>query len=470
MSIEAKFYGYNMLRSPDVEGLVAIACEETANHNTYNHLRDLQQRGLHRGDARRVVVTSDGKKFHTVTSLGMDRKDDGGNEKVYLPGRLGVGINGFDRSVDGSKSSEESLIGRTSHVVVAANDYIPQRQVFDRVSAEVSLKMEYGPDTRTPKLLAELVDFYLTQGIKPAYAISRAALIFGDYPTFLAMTHQNIYGIRRASGSDVIWAGDLEGCKAIASENSGLSDLGGSFPQVVNPGRLTEVDAEWIRTFTVSPKAILKLDAAEIINIASPRASYFSREVWRYHQALGGMLAQRYLEDSNFDCLAPVPESGRFIAQGCAEESGIPVFDGIRKNRYDNKTPGIRVNSGNLSINRFHLLNPSMYANRRVVVVDNGILTGRTIVDVVKLLRTCCPKDLMVLCASMPTQIYDRYSEEVPLEVQKELVSYYGLEDLEKTAGVKIRCLNLDDIKAAFSLDPMFRDSIDFQRYIPKVT
>jgi amidophosphoribosyltransferase len=116
-------------------------------------------------------------------------------------------------------------------------------------------------------------------------------------------------------------------------------------------------------------------------------------------QAMGAGLAIEYPVDA--DLVMGVPESATAAGTGYARESGIPVVEGLVKNRYVGRTfiePDQRIRDLGVKL-KYNPL-PQVLDGERIVVVDDSIVRGTTTPSVVKLLRKAGAREIhMRICA-----------------------------------------------------------------------
>ena len=110
-------------------------------------------------------------------------------------------------------------------------------------------------------------------------------------------------------------------------------------------------------------------------------------------------MAREY--DVDADMVMGVPDSATAAGSGYARESGIPVAEGLIKNRYVGRTfiePDQRIRDLGVKL-KFNPL-PQMLDGQRLVVVDDSIVRGTTTPSVVKILRKAGAKEVhMRICA-----------------------------------------------------------------------
>src|SRR6266571_704966 len=103
------------------------------------------------------------------------------------------------------------------------------------------------------------------------------------------------------------------------------------------------------------------------------------------------------------DIIVPVPESGRAQAQGYAQLAGLPVVEGLIKNRYIERT-FIMPDQGERELGVMLKLNPirSAVKNKRIVLIDDSIVRGTTIRKIVQILRQAGAKEVHVRIGCPP--------------------------------------------------------------------
>jgi amidophosphoribosyltransferase len=101
--------------------------------------------------------------------------------------------------------------------------------------------------------------------------------------------------------------------------------------------------------------------------------------------------------------VVPIPDSGRSHAIGYSEESGIRYSEGLMKNRYVERT-FIMPEQADRVTNVMLKLNPlkSVIKDKRVVLVDDSIVRGNTIRQIVQIVRNAGAKEVHVRVGSPP--------------------------------------------------------------------
>jgi amidophosphoribosyltransferase len=116
---------------------------------------------------------------------------------------------------------------------------------------------------------------------------------------------------------------------------------------------------------------------------------------------MGEILAREAPVDA--DVVIPVPDSGNPAARGFARAAGLPQDDGFVKNRYVQRTfiqPGQELRKHGLRM-KFNPL-PEVVAGKRLVVVDDSIVRGNTLRQLVAMLRDAGAAEIHIRISAPP--------------------------------------------------------------------
>jgi amidophosphoribosyltransferase len=226
------------------------------------------------------------------------------------------------------------------------------------------------------------------------YAMHR---LQGAYSVTL-LTNHTLYGVRDPFGVRPLCLGTLNGGWVIASESCALDHIGASFVREIEPGEIVSISGNGIESDReeVDRKAICIF---EYIYFARPDSMINSRLLYPARRAMGEGLAQEHPVDA--DLVMGVPDSATAAAIGYSRYSGIPLCEGLLKNRYVGRTfiePDQRIRDLGVKL-KFNPL-PQMLDGKRVVVIDDSIVRGTTTPKIVGLLRRAGAKEVHVrICA-----------------------------------------------------------------------
>jgi len=129
----------------------------------------------------------------------------------------------------------------------------------------------------------------------------------------------------------------------------------------------------------------------EWVYIARADSCLDGRLVYDVRRRIGQRLAEEQPVDA--DVVVPIPDSGRSHSMGYAETSGIPYSEGMMKNRYVERT-FIMPEQNDRSTGVMLKLNPlkSVIKDKRIVLVDDSIVRGTTMRQIVQLVGMRVPR------------------------------------------------------------------------------
>ena len=193
-----------------------------------------------------------------------------------------------------------------------------------------------------------------------------------------------------------------DGCFIVASESCAVEAVGGQFIRDIRPGEVLVIDKNGMRSIYDESKAVPQsLCVFEYVYFARPDSFIDGYSVHDARRRAGAFLAQDSPVEA--DVVIGVPDSGISAALGYAEESGIPYGIGFIKNKYIGRTfiaPGQAHREDRVKIK----LNPvsATVKGKRVVMIDDSIVRGTTMAQIVKLLRDAGAKEIHVRSSAPP--------------------------------------------------------------------
>ena len=206
----------------------------------------------------------------------------------------------------------------------------------------------------------------------------------------------------------------------VASETCALDIVGAEYVRDIRPGEILRISAEGL----VSEQGVPAEEPAncvfEQVYFARPDSIMNGKSVYACRYDMGRKLAHEAPVEA--DMVIGVPDSGLPPAEGYARESGIPFGEGLIKNRYVGRTfieptqelraMGVRMKLNPLRDN---------IEGKRLVVIDDSIVRGTTMVQLVKMLRGAGAKEIHVRINS-PEVIWPCFYG-IDTDVQSQLIS-----------------------------------------------
>ncbi|MDI6826450.1 MAG: amidophosphoribosyltransferase [Candidatus Aenigmarchaeota archaeon] len=194
--------------------------------------------------------------------------------------------------------------------------------------------------------------------------------------------------------------GGNDNMRAFASESVALEVNKARLKSDVKPGQLiiTDKNGKSEKRQVVSCKNAAHC-MFEYVYFSRPDSILDGKCVYDVRVKLGENLAKTYSSDA--DVIVPVPDTSRPAAEGISRVTGIPVAEGLIKNRYIFRTfimpsQKMRDQATNLKLNPIK----SVLKDKRVILVDDSIVRGTTSNKIVKLVKSAGPKsvDVWITC------------------------------------------------------------------------
>jgi amidophosphoribosyltransferase len=135
------------------------------------------------------------------------------------------------------------------------------------------------------------------------------------------------------------------------------------------------------------------------------------------------------------DLVIPVPDSGNAAARGLARAAELPQDDGFIKNRYVARTfiqPGQELRRHGLRL-KFNPL-PEVVAGKRLVVVDDSIVRGNTMPEIVQMLRDVGAAEIHLRISSPPIKNPCHYG--IDMSTREEMIAHgRSVDDIAELLG-----------------------------------
>jgi amidophosphoribosyltransferase len=348
----------------------------------------------HRGQESAGIAVSDRGRLTVVRDMGLVPQVFSEQTLHGLDGQLAIGHTRYSTTGSNRWANAQPLVhhGRARTIALGHN----------------------GNLTNTEELRAELLDDGVRLGSSSDSEVI-AALIANDpapldeaianmlervegATTVVALAEGKLVGFRDPYGFRPLVLGSLGEDWVLASESCALDLVGAEPVRELRPGELVLVDGG-VETHQVA-QPTGRLCLFEFIYLARPDSRLNGEEVHGARVRMGETLAAEAPADA--DLVMPVPDSGTPAAIGFARASGIPFNEGLIKNRYVGRTfiqpdQGLREQGIKLKFNPL-----SEVSGKRVVVVDDSIVRGTTMRQLVAMLFEGGATEVHVRVSSPP--------------------------------------------------------------------
>ena len=260
------------------------------------------------------------------------------------------------------------------------------------------------------------------------------------------MSPRKLVGFRDPFGIKPLVLGQKESSYILASESAAIRSVGGELIRDINPGEIIVISSEGL-----SSKACLNSGKEahgifEYIYFARSDSMIDGIEVHDARFRAGQALARASAVDA--DLVAGVPDSGLIAAEGYARESGIPFALVFHKNSYIGRsfikpTDAERKAAVHMKLNVLK----SMVKGKRIVLIDDSIVRGTTMKQIIGMLKTAGATQVHVRISSPPFLYPCYYGTDVPNN-QQLIAAEHSNEEVRRNIGADSLCyLRIEDFQ-----------------------
>ncbi|MGB0843207.1 MAG: amidophosphoribosyltransferase [Alphaproteobacteria bacterium] len=413
-------------------GIFAVWNDEDAAAHTALGLHALQ----HRGQDGAGIVAYDGKTFNAHRGAG-HVGEIFSSEKVinHLKGPAAIGHNRYATSGGSAARNIQPIYADMSFggFAVAHNGNLTNAYTIREELRQHGALFQSTSDTEViVHLMARSVRnspvdrlIEALQGIEGAYSL-------------VCMTKDCIIGVRDPRGVRPLVLGKLGDSYVLTSETCALDIFGADFVRDVEPGEVVVVSDKGLESYKPFAAKPPKPCIFEFLYFARPDSMWLGRDVYEVRKLVGHELHRETPVDA--DVVVPVPDSGVPAALGYAEASGIPFELGIIRNHYVGRTfiePTQQIR--NLGVRLKHNANKARLNGKRVILVDDSIVRGTTMVKIVEMVRLAGAKEVHLRIAAPPTANPCFYGINTPSQDQllahkmpvQDMAEFVGADSLE---------------------------------------
>ncbi|OGO06396.1 MAG: amidophosphoribosyltransferase, partial [Chloroflexi bacterium RBG_13_56_8b] len=286
----------------------------------------------HRGQESAGIATTDGKQLQVYANMGLVSQVFDEHSLTHLTGDIAIGHNRYStRGSSRITNAQPIIVGEGENVLAIAHNgnIVNAEHLYQELSAQ-GYTFNTSTDTEViANLILSSPEKSWVDRIK--YAMHR---LQGAYSLVL-MTNHTLYAVRDPFGVRPLCLGAIDGGRVIASESCALDHIGATFIREIEPGEIVAISEKGIDSYQeeVSRKAICIF---EYIYFARPDSLINGRLLYPARLAMGEGLAQEHPVDA--DMVMGVPDSATAAGIGYARYSGIPLGEGLLKNRYVGRT------------------------------------------------------------------------------------------------------------------------------------
>ena len=286
-----------------------------------------------------------------------------------------------------------------------------------------------------------------------------ASKIKGAYGLVIA-SPRKLIGVRDPLGLKPLCLGKRDDSYVIASESCALTAIGAQFLRDIRPGEIVTITRNGITSNFDLCQSQQAHCIFEYIYFARLDSELDGIPVYESRLRAGAALAKAYPADA--DLVVGVPDSGLAAAQGFSDASGIPFGLAFYKNSYVGRTfikPTQKERESSVRL-KLSVLEPAV-RGKNIVLVDDSIVRGTTIANLIHLLKHAGAKNVHVRICSPPFLYPCYFGTDVPSNKQL-IASSHSVEEIRQLIGAdSLGYMRIEDLQSMVGDLPLCKACFD---------
>jgi amidophosphoribosyltransferase len=400
----------------------------------------------HRGQESAGIAVSDRGRLTVLRDMGLVAQVFDEEQLQALPGDVAIGHTRYSTTGSTLWENAQPLVhhGAARTVAVGHNGNLTNTTELRAALAADGVSLASTSDTEAIAALLAHDPADLPQAV--ANAMTR---LQGAY-SVVGLADGKLIGFRDPHGIRPLSLGRLGSDWVLASETCALDLIGATFVRDVRPGEVVVADEDGLQATQALPEGRQALCIFEHVYFARPDSTLAGAEVHGVRVRMGERLAAEAPVEA--DLVMPIPDSGTPAAVGYTRASGIPYSEGLIKNRYVGRTfiqPDQRMREQGIKL-KFNPL--AEVAGKRLVIVDDSIVRGSTMRQLVAMLFDAGAAEVHVRISSPPIVSPCFYGIDMADEAEL-AAAHRSVEQMREHIGAtSLHYLSLDGMQAATRL------------------
>jgi amidophosphoribosyltransferase len=400
----------------------------------------------HRGQESAGIAVSDRGRLTVLRDMGLVAQVFDEENLQALPGEVAIGHTRYSTTGSAHWANAQPLVHHGAARTVALGHNGNLTNTSELRAALESDRVALGATSDTEVIAALIAHDPEPLPVAVAQAMAR---LDGAY-SVVALAEGKLVGFRDPHGIRPLALGRLGDDWVLASETCALDLIGARFDRDVRPGEVVVIDEDGLTATQALPEGRQALCIFEHVYFARPDSILAGSEVHGVRVRMGERLAAEAPADA--DLVMPIPDSGTPAAVGFSRASGIPYSEGLIKNRYVGRTfiepdQGLREQGIKLKFNPL-----AEVAHKRLVIVDDSIVRGSTMKQLVAMLFEAGAAEVHVRISSPPVVSPCFYGIDMADEQQLPAASRSVDEVRELVGATSLHYLSVDGMQAATRL------------------
>jgi amidophosphoribosyltransferase len=382
-------------------GIVGIIGDKPVSRLIYHSLFSIQ----HRGQSSAGKITYDGN-IHVYKDSGLVRDVFNDEKKINTPGNVGIGhtrystagmddINSLKANAQPEYVVNPFLAAAHNGNIINHSEILSKTLRKPRNACDVQLLLLPIADYIYKKELSTDLILEACRNAMNQVKGSYSALFLtdsGDHPYLFAITDP--HKIRP------LVLGKSNGMYCLTSETRVFKKINFEYIKDIPGGSVVIIDEEG----NIFEKQLIKKQETpcmfEFVYFAKPDSRINNQSVHNVRVELGRLLAIDHPVKA--DIVVPVPESGRRYATGFSRESGIPLDEGLMKDKDERSFIQQTQESRDRVVEEGLSYLRSVLVDKRVVLIDDSIVRGTNIRKLVAGIRKAGAKEVHVRIGCPP--------------------------------------------------------------------
>ncbi len=276
----------------------------------------------------------------------------------------------------------------------------------------------------------------------------------------LILSPQKLIGVRDPLGLKPLCLGKKDHTYLLASESAAIVAMGGEVVRDIEPGEVITITEKGIHSDYSLQQEKRAHCIFEYIYFARLDSVMDGVKIYDARINGGKAMARRYPVEA--DVVTGVPESGLTAAMGYAEEAGIPFKPAFYKNGYIGRTfikpsQDERVSAVHMKLSILE----SVVKGKRIVLIDDSIVRGTTITNLITMMRKAGALEVHVRISSPPFLYPCYYGTDVPDNQQLIATSFSAEEICRRIGADSLEYMHLEDLREMTGDLPLCRACFD---------
>jgi len=409
-------------------GVVAMSATYDVVPSLFKALSVIQ----HRGQESAGISAYNGETVETAKGNGLVSVALSDDVLKNISGKCGIGhvrysTTGSKAAVNAQPLTVDSKFGT---IAIAHNGDVTN---FSELKEEYMKKGWSFLTDSDSEMIARILSKYIIQTEDVIDAIRLTMKELDGAYSLTIMIKDRIFGVRDPYGFRPLCIGKFKNAYMMVSESAALDTLRGKFVRDVEPGEIVEITSNSIISYPMMDKCPKAHCMFEWIYFARPESIMDGREVYNVRKRVGMILAKEAPAD--VDLIMPVPDSGRAHALGFSIGSGIRYEEGFMKNRFIERTfilPDQKARENAVSMK----MNPikSTVNGKRILIVDDSIVRGTTLKQLISMLRNAGAKEVHVRIGCPPVIAPCYYGVDMKSRDQF-IANFYSVDEIKDIIG-----------------------------------